>query len=88
MEMHEVVDGLGLLAGRGTFVVVNGTLAPDFGPAGEVVEITFRLNPPNISDFSVPFVGKSNVTLTPIPEPATLALLLLGSIGLIRRKRS
>jgi len=89
LTLTEVVDGGGLLAGDGQFIVTGGALAPDFGAfPGDIVQITFRLNPKDISDFSAAFTGLSNVSLTPTPEPATLGLLTLGlGLFLVRRRK-
>jgi hypothetical protein len=71
-----------VLAGFGTFEVQSGTLMSDFGTAGEVFMLEFRLSS-NVSSFGQNFAGRSDMTL--VPEPMTLALLGLG--GLVLRRR-
>ena len=94
LTLTEVTDGGGLLAGAGQFTVTGGTLAPAFGAfPGDIVQITFRLNPKDISSFITSpgftgFTGLSNISLTPTPEPATLGLMTLGlSLFLVRRRK-
>ncbi len=85
------------LAGIGQFRVTGGLLAFDFVAVGDVVDLTFNLNPPDISDFASALGGESDVTLVgdaegdPIPEPLTMFGLLLGICGVggyVRRKRA
>ncbi|MCK4623969.1 MAG: PEP-CTERM sorting domain-containing protein [Phycisphaerae bacterium] len=45
------------------------------------------MDPADIDDFSGTFTGVSNITLTPVPEPATLSLLAVGAVALLKRKR-
>jgi len=88
LTLTEVTDGGGILAGDGQFTVTGGALAPDFGAfPGDIVQITFRLSPKDISDFSTGFTALSNISVMPTPEPATVALLV-GGLGLffIRRR--
>jgi len=90
LTLTEVVDGGGMLAGDGQFTVTSGALAPAFGDAvGEIVQITFHLNPKDIGSFGEGFAALSNVSLMPTPEPATLFLLAAG-LGtlLVRRRRA
>jgi hypothetical protein len=88
LELCEVFDGAGLLAGQGLFEITGGSLEEAFYlPYGELVQITFKIVPSDIDDFSGAFIGVSNITLTPVPEPATLSLLAVGAIALIRRCR-
>lgn len=88
LDLFEVIDGAGLLAGQGTFEVTGGSLQSDFAlPLGRVVQITFELNPLDIDDFGDSFTGVSNITLMPIPEPAVLALLGLGGAALLMRRK-
>jgi hypothetical protein len=67
---------------------VGDWLDAGFGAMGDIVQITFQVTPLGISDFSAGFTGLSNITMTPIPEPATVALLGIGGMAaLIRRKK-
>ena len=80
-----------VLAGSGNFAVTGGTWAQDFVPDGVILDLTWKVTdgtgaPANISDFSSAFLGESDLTLT-VPEPATLGLLAMGGLALIRRRR-
>jgi len=88
--LTEAFDDEGIFAGNGDFVAEDGILLANmFADYGTVYNLSFRINPAEIEDFSGSFSGVSNVTFHPIPEPATLTLLGLGfgSIVLSRRKR-
>ncbi len=89
LELCEVIDGAGLLVGQGLFEITGGSLKEAFYlPYGEIIQITFHIDPADIDDFSGAFTGVSNITLTPVPEPATLSLLAVGTcLFLIRRKK-
>jgi len=88
LGLTEVVDGGGMLAGDGQFIATGGTLAPAFTDGdGEIVQITFHLNPQQISDFGQDFTALSNISLMPMPEPATLGLLITGFGWLLIRRR-
>lgn len=76
-----------VLAGSGTFHVTGGTWASSFGPEGILFDMTWKLDT-GIDSFSEDFEAESNVTLTPIPEPTTMALVALGGVLVaLRRKR-
>lgn len=88
LNIIELYDGLGMLAGEGQFQVMNGSLSGDFQPvAGKIVQITFQIAPASINDFTQDFEGVSNLTLTPVPEPATIGLFALSSLALLRKRR-
>jgi hypothetical protein len=87
MELHELYDNAGIMAGSGVFVVDDGSWMSEFGASGDIVQITFSINPKNINDFSEDFAAISNITLTPIPEPATLALMGIAGLALIRKRK-
>ncbi len=89
LNLIEVFNNAGLLAGNGQFQVTGGSLSGDFVyPIGDIVQISFNVNK-TISDFSKSFDQVySNLTMTPIvPEPVTIGLLSIGGLFLIRRKR-
>lgn len=89
LNMTELYDDLGILAGVGQFQVTSGSLSGDFLPAtGDIVQITFQIDPASIDDFTQNFIGNSNLTLTPVPEPATICLFGLGVLGLVRKRRA
>ena len=88
INMQELYDNFGVLGGVGQIQVTGGSLSGNFIPAtGEIVEITFQVVPASINDFQQNFVGASNLALTPVPEPATICLLGLGVLGLLRKRR-
>jgi hypothetical protein len=84
-----------LFTGGGDFDVTGGAWAADFGPKGLIFDLTWEIKNPagtpiNIADFSNSFLGESDVTLKPVPEPATMILFgsgLLGLAGVGRRRK-
>jgi len=86
LQLTELYNNSGILAGTGDLEVTSGSLAADFGTLGEIVQITFSVTPSSIGDFRQGFTGISNITLIPIPEPATICLIGLGSL-MLRKKR-
>ena len=76
----------GMLLGNGLAEVVYSNLSgyPE-GPS-EIVSLTFALNPA-FKGFDQDYAGMSKVNFL-VPEPATLALLSMGGLALMRRKRA
>ena len=79
------------LAGPGQLTLDSGSLLSDL-PAGYTlgnsVSIMYNIKPGTVTDFSGSFSASTNLTILPIPEPATMILLGLGSLAMIRRKRA
>jgi hypothetical protein len=86
-NLAEFVNGSGMFVGSGSFTVSGGTLQGDFGPAGSMVDISYSVKPSAISNFSTSFTGSSNMTVLPIPEPATMALLIPAILALRKKKQ-
>ncbi len=88
LNLTETYNGSGMFWGEGYFIVTGGTLQLDFGANGKMVDISYSITPNTINNFSSPgFTGSSNMTVLPVPEPATICLLGLGVFSLIRRKK-
>jgi len=89
VHLREVVDGgtFTTLAAEGVFTVTGGSLAGDFGNFGTIVDLIFEFDPGSMADLTQPFNGYSDITLSPIPEPITSAILGLGLVGLVTRRR-
>ena len=91
MDLAEVFDDMGFFSGMGVLTITGGDLAGDFGSMGEIYNMSFRITPRDIDDFSGYFEGDSDLTIMPvIPEPCTIVMIsasLLGGTGLVIRKR-
>lgn len=85
--LSEFVNNSGMFIGTGSFTVTGGTLQGDFGPTGSMVDISYSVIPNAISNFSTSFTGSSNMTILPIPEPATMALLIPAILALRKRNK-
>lgn len=89
LNLSEIMDGSGLIAGNGLFEVTGGSLENDFDyHIGEIVYLTFKVIPKDFIDLSSNFTGYTDITFYPVPEPATICLLGLGVLGLLRERRA
>lgn len=87
IELESLASGM-LLGGGGMVNLDNGSLLSDIRPGYNIanaVQLMFDIG--IVTDFNQSFAGNSNLTITPIPEPATLAILALGSLVAIRQRR-
>jgi hypothetical protein len=83
LRMSEVIDGAGYMSGDASLTVTGGSLKPIFGDAADMYDVTFRVNPKTISNFSNSFAGESDFTIMPIiPEPASI-MLIGGAFALV-----
>ena len=73
------------LSGVGQALVTYSDLAGYPVGASDIVSLTFGLSPA-FTGFDQDYVGESKVNLV-VPEPATVALLGLGAVGLLRKRR-
>ncbi len=83
-------DDLNWLIGSAYLTVDSGSLQSAFGAQyGQVVQISYNLDPVDVQDFSSAFAGESNITIQPsdIPEPTTMALLIVGGVSALIRRR-
>jgi hypothetical protein len=87
-SLVEFINGSGMFTGEGAFTVTGGTLTADFGTAtGAMVDVSYSVKPKTISNFSTSFTGSSNMTVLPIPEPATMMLLIPAIMALRNRRK-
>jgi len=88
LRLFEVGNESGMLAGDGLFEVTGGSLENEFLEThGEVFQMFFEVEPGSLNDFSDAFTGFMDITITPIPEPATLGMLALGALAVLRRRK-
>ncbi|MFP4052747.1 MAG: PEP-CTERM sorting domain-containing protein [Phycisphaerae bacterium] len=76
-----------VLTASGQFVVSNPEIAALLGPEGDVFSISWEVSG-DIDSFDEGFTAESDITLTPVPEPATMAVLSLGGLGAFVRRRA
>jgi hypothetical protein len=76
-----------------SWTLAGYTWAESLGTMGGLTATTTNLTPANISNYQADWSSKNTLVKiladeTGIPEPATVCLLGLGALGLIRRKRA
>lgn len=76
----------GMLSGNCTFTALSGLYLADFAAGGSFMGFTFAVPFADFTNFSKSFSGLSTMTVTPVPEPATMGLLSLGVFGLLKRR--
>lgn len=74
------------------FHVIGGTSTPDFSANGSAFEVGFITGCATLVDDHEAYQVETGIdnwtfTVNPVPEPATLSLLALGSLALFRRRK-
>ena len=86
--LYEVGDNMGMLAGSGLFEVTGGSLQNAFAQTrGEIFQMFFQVTPSGMDNFSAAFTGFTDITITPVPEPASAILVFIGLTAAVRRRR-
>ena len=86
LVLSELSPGANILAGEGLLTATGGYYADSFADGVQLVQISFSI-PGGLDDFAADFTAVSNLTVSPIPEPASLLLLASGVVALGRRRR-
>jgi T5SS/PEP-CTERM-associated repeat protein len=79
-DVDNLTDFLALTEGNGAILYYNGTEWDIIDNATEFTDYTLAAGIGGLSEYSV-------LTVTAVPEPATMSLLAIGGIALIRRRR-
>ncbi|MEI8194355.1 MAG: PEP-CTERM sorting domain-containing protein [Phycisphaerae bacterium] len=84
------VDWLGTADGTSwlphTYSATTHTYRYDYIGTGAGLQFRIADHEPYGSDMTADNVGMLTVSITPVPEPASLSLLMLGAVGLLRRR--
>jgi hypothetical protein len=75
-----------LWAGDIPITISGGSLASEFGPGGFIAFNLSATTPLPLVDFSEDVSFSGSITLS-VPEPASCALLVVGAMALLRRRR-
>ena len=88
LSLVERDDASGVMDGLALIELTGGEYGEGFAmPLGEYVEMTFCLDAGDQEDFAAAFGGGGNFAIGPVlPEPASLALVTVGGLALLRRK--
>ena len=85
----QATHGGTIIVGFGDLTLDSGSLLSEIQPGFDIASVwnmQFKLSDP-VADFSTDYSGQSDININPIPEPTTIALLGLGAMAMLRRKR-